>query len=63
MSVTLDAGCHVSFDIMDAITSSKRLGFLETGGDIDDLMASIWSYFRKPSPVSPEQFLPGSHEI
>jgi Cytochrome P450 len=41
-----------AFDVMGELTFSKRLGFLERAEDIDRIMASIWHYFHKTSPVS-----------
>ena len=40
-----------AFDVMGEITFSRRLGFLESGEDVDDVMRSIWRYFKKASPV------------
>lgn len=40
-----------AFDVMGEITFSKRLGFLERAEDVDGIMASIWHYFKKTSPV------------
>lgn len=40
-----------AFDVMGEITFSKRLGFLESGGDVDGVIESIWHYFQKASPV------------
>ena len=40
-----------AFDVMGELTFSKRLGFLERAEDIDGIMASIWRYFHKTSPV------------
>lgn len=41
-----------AFDVMGEITFSRRLGFLESGTDIDGLMHHIWAYFKKAAPVS-----------
>ena len=41
-----------AFDVMGEITFSKRFGFLEKGGDIDDLLANNWNYFLQAAPVS-----------
>jgi Cytochrome P450 len=41
-----------AFDVMGELTFSKRLGFLERAEDVDGIMASIWHYFHKTSPVS-----------
>lgn len=40
-----------AFDVMGELTFSKRLGFLERAEDVDGVMASIWRYFYKTSPV------------
>lgn len=34
------------FDVVGEITFSKRLGFLEEGRDVEDIMASIWHWFE-----------------
>ena len=52
---TCDLGAWLqmfAFDVMGELTFSKRLGFLERGGDVDGIMGSIWRYFWKTSPVS-----------
>jgi hypothetical protein len=41
-----------AFDVMGEITFSKRLGFLETGEDVNGIMGNIWKFFKKTSPVS-----------
>ena len=41
-----------AFDVIGAITFSKRLGFLEQGRDIDGIMANSWRYFRVAAVVS-----------
>lgn len=41
-----------AFDVMGELTFSKRLGFMERAEDVDGIMASIWAYFYKTSPVS-----------
>ena len=40
-----------AFDVMGELTFSKRLGFLENGGDIEGLLANNWDYFRQAAPV------------
>jgi len=40
-----------AFDVIGEITFSKRLGFLETGTDVDHVMASIWNMFKQTSLV------------
>ncbi|KAK0665927.1 cytochrome P450 [Cercophora samala] len=39
-----------TFDIMGEVTFSRRLGFLEKGGDIDGVMENNWKYFRDVAP-------------
>jgi len=41
-----------TFDIMGEVTFSRRLGFLERGGDIDGVMENNWKYFRAVAAVS-----------
>ncbi|KAA6412416.1 MAG: pisatin demethylase [Lasallia pustulata] len=41
-----------AFDVMGELTFSKRLGFLENGGDIDGLLANNWNYFRQAAPAT-----------
>lgn len=41
-----------AFDVIGEITFSQRLGFLESGKDVDHVMESIWSTFKKTSLVS-----------
>ena len=41
-----------AFDVMGELTFSKRLGFMDRVEDVDGIMASIWHYFQKASPVS-----------
>ncbi|KAL9028822.1 MAG: hypothetical protein Q9180_007111 [Flavoplaca navasiana] len=35
-----------AFDVIGSITFSKRLGFLEQGKDIDNIIENSWNYFR-----------------
>ena len=35
-----------AFDVIGSITFSKRLGFLEQGRDIDNIIENSWQYFR-----------------
>lgn len=35
-----------AFDVIGSITFSKRLGFLEQGRDIDNIIENSWKYFR-----------------
>jgi len=37
---------------MGEVTFSRRLGFLERGGDIDGVMENNWKYFRAVAAVS-----------
>ncbi len=41
-----------AFDVIGDLTFSTRLGFLESGTDVDHVMASIWNTFRQTSVVS-----------
>lgn len=41
-----------AFDVMGEITFSKRLGFLETGEDVNGIMGNIWKFFKKTSPIT-----------
>ena len=41
-----------TFDIMGEVTFSRRLGFLERGGDIDGVMENNWKFFKMVAPVS-----------
>jgi len=41
-----------AFDVMGTLTFSKRYGFLETGKDVDGMLATIWSYMTTAAPVS-----------
>ncbi|KAL4915852.1 putative benzoate 4-monooxygenase cytochrome P450 [Aspergillus aurantiobrunneus] len=40
-----------AFDVIGEITFSQRLGFLEKGQDIDNIMGDIWKYFQYVAPV------------
>ena len=40
-----------AFDVMGEITFSKRLGFLETGEDVSNIIGNLWKYFKKAAPV------------
>ncbi|KAF7183368.1 hypothetical protein CNMCM7691_003567 [Aspergillus felis] len=40
-----------AFDVIGEITFSQRLGFLEKGEDIDNIMGDIWKYFQYVAPV------------
>ena len=41
-----------AFDVIGAITFSKRLGFLESGEDVDGIMENSWKYFYRAAPVT-----------
>ncbi|KAL4903514.1 hypothetical protein BDW74DRAFT_186129 [Aspergillus multicolor] len=41
-----------AFDVIGELTFSRRLGFLESGEDINHVMASIWETFKKTSLVT-----------
>jgi cytochrome P450 len=43
---------YFAFDVIGEITFSKRLGFLERGGDVDQIMKNSWAYFYRAAPVS-----------
>lgn len=40
-----------AFDVIGELTFSKRLGFLETGEDINGVMGAIWGAFKQTSLV------------
>ncbi|KAL4783817.1 cytochrome P450 [Aspergillus varians] len=39
-------------DVMGEITFSRRLGFLETGGDMENVMENNWKYFVQAAPAT-----------
>ncbi|KAL4777218.1 cytochrome P450 [Aspergillus nidulans var. acristatus] len=39
-------------DVMGEITFSRRLGFLETGGDMENVMANNWKFFVQAAPAT-----------
>ena len=41
-----------TFDVMGEVTFSRRLGFLEEGADVEEIMANNWKYFQMAAPVS-----------
>nr|Q0CRQ3.2 RecName: Full=Cytochrome P450 monooxygenase ATEG_03631; AltName: Full=Azasperpyranone A biosynthesis cluster A protein ATEG_03631 [Aspergillus terreus NIH2624] len=41
-----------AFDVIGELTFSRRLGFLESGEDINHVMANIWETFKKTSLVT-----------
>ena len=40
------------FDVVGEITFSKRLGFLEQGMDVENIMSDIWHWFEYVAVVS-----------
>lgn len=45
-----------AFDVIGEMTFSRRLGFLETGEDVNSVMASIWNMFKQTSLVREQRF-------
>lgn len=43
-----------AFDVIGDLTFSKRLGFLESGEDVNHVMESIWKMFKQTSLVGVE---------
>ncbi len=43
-----------SFDVIGELTFSRRLGFLESGKDVNGVMQNIWDMFKETSLVSSE---------
>jgi hypothetical protein len=41
-----------AFDVIGELTFSKRLGFLESGTDVNNVMLSIWEMFQETSLVT-----------
>ncbi|TRX95787.1 hypothetical protein FHL15_003341 [Xylaria flabelliformis] len=41
-----------AFDVMGTLTFSKRYGFLETGKDVQGILAAIWSHWKGSAAVS-----------
>lgn len=39
------------FDVLGEITFSRKLGCLEKGGDVEDVIHSNWLYFKKVAAV------------
>jgi hypothetical protein len=39
-----------TFDVIGEVTFSRRLGFLDKGGDIDGVIESNWEFFRMAAP-------------
>lgn len=42
---------YFAFDVVGEITFSKRLGFLEKGEDVDNIMGDIWKFFQYVAPT------------
>lgn len=42
---------YFAFDVMGTLTFSKRYGFLEQGGDVHEMLATIWNYMKTAAPV------------
>ncbi|KAL8919500.1 MAG: hypothetical protein Q9172_004954 [Xanthocarpia lactea] len=40
-----------TFDVMGEVTFSRRLGFLEEGADVEEIMANNWKYFQMAAPM------------
>lgn len=43
---------YFAFDVMGTLTFSKRYGFLETGKDVQGILAAIWSHWKGSAAVS-----------
>ena len=43
---------YFAFEVMGTMTFSKRYGFLETGKDVNGMLATIWSFMLTVAPVS-----------
>jgi hypothetical protein len=41
-----------AFDVMGTMTFSRRYGFLETGRDVQGILATIWNFMLTVGPVS-----------
>ena len=50
-----------AFDVIGELTFSKRLGFLESGEDINGVMAGIWNTFKQTSLVRKDLVLLTKH--
>ncbi|KAJ0426711.1 cytochrome P450 [Aspergillus carlsbadensis] len=49
-------------DVMGEITFSKRLGFLETGGDMEGVMRENWAFFTGAAPITQMPWLDYLHK-
>lgn len=47
-----------TFDVIGEVTFSRRLGFLDAGGDIEGVIEANWKYFKAAAPVSVDFTLP-----
>ena len=43
---------YFSFEVMVTMTFSKRCGFLETGRDVNGILATVWNFMLTVAPVS-----------
>ncbi|KAJ5459148.1 hypothetical protein N7530_011092 [Penicillium desertorum] len=43
---------YFAFDVMGTLTFSKRYGFLEQGGDVHGMLATIWNYMKTAAPMT-----------
>ena len=43
---------YFAFEVMGTMTFSKRYGFLETGQDVNGMLATIWNFMLTIAPVS-----------
>jgi len=51
-----------TFDVIGEVTFSRRLGFLDAGGDIEGVIEANWEYFKAAAPVSVEFGSPSSKD-
>jgi len=52
-----------AFDVIGELTFSKRLGFLESGEDVNYVMANIWEMFKETSLVRQARESPSNARI
>ncbi|ETS86540.1 hypothetical protein PFICI_00368 [Pestalotiopsis fici W106-1] len=45
------------FDVLGEVTFSQRLGLLENGADVEDVIENLWLYFEKIAPNTQMQWL------
>ncbi|KAM0804923.1 cytochrome P450 [Usnea florida] len=43
---------YFSFEVMGVMTFSKKYGFLETGQDVDGMLATIWNFMLTVAPMT-----------